>query len=191
MNYVSRLVQMALCLLALTTGSGSLRAVDITFDFTGQTSPVSSFTLSNSGFDLTLSNPNVGSFQSIAGNGLWMGQAGPESFNIQVAGGTLFFKNYTVGSVFAGGIQPFDLTGGTGTSTGNSLSTAGVLNYNGSYSINTSQTVTLTSGEINVQASYLKAMTFSTVPEPSTYALAAIATGVMGVLARRRKARKA
>jgi hypothetical protein len=34
-------------------------------------------------------------------------------------------------------------------------------------------------------------MTFSTVPEPSTYALAAIATGVMGVLARRRKARKA
>ena len=34
------------------------------------------------------------------------------------------------------------------------------------------------------------ALTFSTVPEPSTYALGAIATGVMAAIARRRKARK-
>jgi hypothetical protein len=32
---------------------------------------------------------------------------------------------------------------------------------------------------------------FVSVPEPSTYALAAIATGVMAAVARRRKARKA
>ncbi len=36
----------------------------------------------------------------------------------------------------------------------------------------------------------LNALTFTAVPEPSTYALAAIATGVMAAVARRRKARK-
>ncbi len=34
-------------------------------------------------------------------------------------------------------------------------------------------------------------MTFTTVPEPSTYVLGAIATGVMAAVARRRKAARA
>lgn len=187
--HASRLGRMALCLVALAAASAPLRAIDITFDFTSQTSPVSSFTLTNSGYSLTLSNPDRGSFQSLGGNGLWLGQgAAPTAFDMQVSGGPLVFKNYEVGSAFAGGISPFDLSGGTGTSTGNSLASAGVFNYNGSYSINTSQTVRLTSGDIGIQASYLKSMTFSTVPEPSTYALGAIATGVITYLARRRKA---
>jgi hypothetical protein len=43
-------------------------------------------------------------------------------------------------------------------------------------------------GTITIEAmSYAPA----TVPEPSTYALAAIATGVMAAIARRRKARRA
>ncbi|MBI1325200.1 PEP-CTERM sorting domain-containing protein [bacterium] len=38
----------------------------------------------------------------------------------------------------------------------------------------------------------MKSITFSTpVPEPSTYAVSAIATGVMAFAARRRKARRA
>ena len=91
---------------------------------------------------------------------------------------------------FAGGINPFDLTGGTGTSTGNSLSSVGVFNYNGSYTIAPGQTVRFTSSSSGVSNSQLKYMTFSTVPEPSTYALGAIATGVMAAVARRRKAAK-
>ena len=192
MIHTSRLRQWALGLLALVAGSASLPAIDITFDFTTQISPVSSFTLNNSGFGLTFSNPNQGSFQAIAGNGIEFGANGlfPTEFDIQVTGGALVFKNYQVGNVFAGGINPFDLTGGTGTSTGNSLSSVGVFNYNGSYAIAPGQTVRFTSSSSGVSNSQLKYMTFSTVPEPSTYALGAIATGVMAAVARRRKAAK-
>ena len=41
-----------------------------------------------------------------------------------------------------------------------------------------------------VAATAIKSITFSTVPEPSTWALAAIATGVMAAIARRRKTRR-
>ncbi len=193
MIHTSRLRQWALGLLALVAGSASLPAIDITFDFTTQISPVTSFTLNNSGFGLTFSNPNQGSFQTIASSGIELGSncLFPTAYDIQVTGGALVFKNYDVGNVFAGGINPFDLTGGTGTSTGNSLSSIGVFNYNGSYAIAPGQTVRFSTTSSGPSNSQLKFMTFSTVPEPSTYALGAIATGVMGLLARRRKAKLA
>jgi hypothetical protein len=83
------------------------------------------------------------------------------------------------------------LSGGTGTSTNNTLASTGVKNYNGSYSITPGQTVTLTSSYTSGQ-SKIKFMTFSTaVPEPSTYALGLVATGVLAAVARRRRAARA
>jgi len=100
--------------------------------------------------------------------------------------------NYEVGFVQTAA-NPFTLTGGTGTSTNNTLASTGVKTYNGSYSIAPGQTVTLTSsGTTDLKLSQIKYMTFSTVvPEPSTYALGLVATGVLGAVARRRRAARA
>ena len=71
----------------------------------------------------------------------------------------------------------------------------GNVNFNGSYSIAPGQTVSLKATGMQAWDGYsaIQKITFSTVavPEPSTYALAAIATGVMAAIARRRKAARA
>jgi hypothetical protein len=69
------------------------------------------------------------------------------------------------------------------------LNPVGTYNFNGSYRITPGDTVALNASITSGDLSQIKSITFSTVtvPEPSTYALAAIATGVMAYLARRRK----
>ena len=131
-------------------------------------------------------------------DGLGLGTAGSvmqsttTSFQLQVTGGTVQFKSYLI-SYENTATATFSLSGGSGTSTNNPFNTTGTFTANGNWSLASGETGTLTAGSfIGVQMSQLKSMTFSIVPvpEPSTYALAAIATGVLGAVARRqRKAR--
>lgn len=193
LNPIVKHALIPLAVVLTMTNSSLVQATDIVFDLTGQTSPVTSFSLTNSGYTLTFSNPNIGNFQALGGNGIEFGGGiFPTVFNIQVSGGSLMFKNYEVGAIFFGGLNPFTLTGGTGTSTGNLLDSTGVKAFNGPYSISTTQTVVFTTSQTatSFANAQIKNMTFSTVPEPSTYALGAIATGVMAAVARRRKARR-
>ncbi len=190
-----RLGQMALGLLLAFAGSGMLQASDITFDLISGVEGTTSFSKTVLGYTLTFSNPTGSSTFGGYPFGMAIGDTGAGglyAFNIQVTGGALNFKSYEVGLTDPQSAKPFDLSGGNGSSTGNSLSTVGVFNYNGSMLIAPGDTVLFNSPGTNENVfSTIKSMTFSSVPEPSTYALATIATGVMGVLARRRKASKA
>ena len=174
----------------------SARAVDITFDLTplpGQSTPSS---LTSGGYTLLFTY--FGGSGSFTGNANGVAAGGNKNFSIsKTAGATdLLFKSYTLKNVnnFSSNSLSFNLTGGTGTSTGNTFTANTTLNYNGNYSLVGSQTVTYSmvnfgTGAFDDEVTF-NALTFSTVPEPSTYALGAIATGVMAAVARRRKARK-
>ena len=191
----SQLVKLALGLLVAFAGSARLQASDITFDFTSGVNVTTSFSKTVSGYTLTISNPVGSTYLDGGADGLSIGDTGYGglyAFNIQVSGGPLVFKNYEVGRVDGSGTNPFDLSGGTGESTGNSLASVGVFNYNGSMLIAPGDTVLFNSpGTNDFMYAEIKYMTFSTVPEPSTYALGAIATGVMAAVARRRKVKTA
>jgi len=182
-NLLSPLAALAILVSAF---GPTARAVNITFDFTTGVDETTTFTQTVAGYTLTLSNP-VGTKFNFAATGMIIGDTGYppnwalSQFDIQVTGGPLVFLNYEVG--FARSTSPafpFDLNGGTGTSTGNSLASVGVFNFNGSKLIAPGDTVTfLSAGTTDMYDSTIKKFTFSTVPEPSTYALGAIATGVM------------
>ena len=173
----------------------SARAVDITFDLTplpGQSTPAS---LTSGGYTLLFTY--FGGSGSFAGNPNGVSVDANRNFSIsKTAGATdLIFKSYTLKNVqnLSGNTLSFNLTGGTGTSTGNTFTANTTLNYNGSYSLVGSQTVSYSMvnfGSSTFDDVTFNALTFSTVPEPSTYALGAIATGVMAAVARRRKVRK-
>ena len=185
---------MGLGLLIGLVGSAPVRATDITFDLSSGVEGLSTVTKTVSGYTMTLTPTGTSSTFAGDTDGLFIGISRDlvsyvNGFQIQVTGGTLNFKNYTVGWA-SNPANPFTLTGGTGTSTNNTLASTGVFSYNGSYSIASGQTVNLTSTTTNGgELSEIKYMTFTVVPvpEPSTYALAAIATGVLGAVARRRQ----
>lgn len=191
---------LGLGLLIGLVGSAPVRAIDITFDLSSGVNSLSTVTKTVSGYTMTLTpNGTRTSFEG-DGDGLVIGglNAGAsyiDGFNIQITGGSLSFLNYEVGYVASGSAtaaNPFSLTGGTGTSTNNTLASTGVITYNGSYSIAPGQTVTLTStGTNDTMLSQIKFMTFTVVPEPSTYALGLVATGVLGAVARRRRVARA
>ncbi len=173
----------------------SARAVDITFDLTplpGQSTPAS---LTSGGYTLLFTQIGDSFFP---GNPNGVSVVANRTFSIsKTAGATdLLFKSYTLKNVnnFSSNSLSFNLTGGTGTSTGNTFTANTTLNYNGNYSLVGSQTVTYSMVNFGTGAFHdvvtFNALTFSTVPEPSTYALGAIATGVMAAVARRRKARQ-
>jgi hypothetical protein len=184
---------LGLGLLIGLVGSAPVRAADITFDLSSGVNGQSTVTKTVSGYTMTLT-PNGSSTFYGDNNGLLIGPFDFDvhtGFQIQVTGGSLSFLNYTVGQTNIPSAGPFDLSGGTGTSTNNTLASTGVKNYNGSYSITPGQTVTLTPGSTSGQST-IKFMTFSTaVPEPSTYALGLVATGVLAAVARRRRATRA
>jgi hypothetical protein len=169
--------------------------VDITFDFSTLTTGQSSYTMTSGAYSLLLSNPvNMGSFPSLFETtpmGIPIGTGGSATinagFSMQVTGGPLDFKNYVIFSSGTGTSDSFSLTGGTGTSTGNLLNPVGTYNFNGSYRITPGDTVAL-NASVSRRA-LMQSITFSTVtvPEPSTYALGVIATGVMAYVARRRR----
>lgn len=191
-------LRMILAALAVTLSAGSLvHATDITFNFALGVDNSTSFTQTVGGYTLTLSNP-VGTKFGFDTNGMYIGDTGYppnwalSQFDIQVTGGPLVFLNYEVGFAYSTSPAfPFSLNGGTGTSSGNSLASVGVFNFNGSKLIAPGETVTfLSPGSTDMYGSTIKAFTFSTVPEPSTYALGAIATGMMAAVARRRKSVK-
>ncbi len=189
----------ALGLMVLLAGSASLPAVDIAFDLSSGVNGLSTVSKTVSGYTMTLTPTGTATTFRGDSDGLFIGQnfVPPNytnGFQIQVTGGTLTFLNYAIGYVQGSPLNPFSLTGGTGTSTNNTLASTGVKTYNGSYSIAPGQTVSLTTtSATQADISQIKSMTFTVlpVPEPSTYALAAIATGVMAAIARRRKARRA
>ena len=174
----------------------SAQAVDITFDLQSLSWGQSTSSLTSGGYTLLFTAvgfPLNGSGGANGGTKISTGQ----TFSIsKTAGATdLIFKSYKIGAVTSnsGNTFSFNLTGGTGTSNGNTFTQGATSNYNGSYSLVGSQTVTYT--QVNFVNEFdsvvVSSLTFSTVPEPSTYALGAIASGVMAAIARRRKARKA
>ncbi len=173
----------------------SARATDITFDLTqlpGQSSPQS---LTSGGYTLLFTQ--IGGFGNFSGSSSGIQIDSDQSFSIsKTAGATdLIFKSYTLRNVnnLSGNTLSFNLTGGMWTSNGNTFTANTTLNYNGSYRLDGSQTVSYSMvnfGSSTFDDVTFNALTFTAVPEPSTYALAAIATGVMAAVARRRKARK-
>lgn len=177
------------------------RSGDITFDFSTADFEDSDLTISRTvaGVTLTLLNPVGNSTFWTDDDGVYIGALPtdtiPYGFDMQVSGSELSFKTYVVGwvglsdaTITGGPTSPFSLTGGTGVSTGNSMAALGTYNFAGPYTISPGQTVTLMSSLIpGRNFNQILSMTFSTVPEPSTYALGAIATGVMAAVARRRK----
>lgn len=194
-----RLLVAAVAMICGIAAGQSARAIDITFDLTQIANGQSTSSLTSSGYTLLFTSIG-GTFNSSAiYDGLGVDQN--KTFSIsKTAGATdLIFKSYTMGYVFSfsGNTISFDLSGGTGTSAGNSFTIFATSNYNGSYRLVGSQTVTYS--QVNFSSPggpfddrvYFHYLTFSTVPEPSTYALGAIATGVMAFVARRRKARRA
>ena len=191
----SQFGQLVLGLLVAFAGSATLRATDIKFDLSNSGSGMPSFSQTVSSYTITLTPIGTGANFEFDSDGLYIGSSTEEyyvnGFQIQVTGGSLSFLNYEVGYISELAAEPFVLTGGTGASSNNPLSSVGIFSYNGSYSITPSQTVTLTStGTTADNLSQIKFMTFTVVPvpEPSTYALAAIATGLMAAIARRRRA---
>jgi hypothetical protein len=192
MKFQLRTIAAAVAL--LFASSSFTRAVDITFDFSTLTTGQSSYTMTSGAYSLLLSNPVNMGFSStflITSNGMdfGIGSITPlnAGFSMQVTGGPLDFKNYDISFNPAGVPGSFSLTGGTGTSTGNLMNPAGTYNFNGSYRISPGDTVALNASvSKNI---FMKSITFSTVtvPEPSTYALGVIATGVMAYVARRRR----
>jgi hypothetical protein len=170
------------------------RAIDITFNLgslSGQSSPQS---LTSGGYTLLFTS-TAGGF---SGNANAIDVDMNRTFSIsKTAGATdLLFMSYTLRNVYniTGNTISFNLTGGTGTSNGNTFTANAINNYNGSYSLVGSQTVTYSLVNFGSTGDRdtvdFNSLTFSTVPEPSTYALGAIASGVMAAIARRRKARK-
>lgn len=193
----SRLGRWALGLLVLLAGSASVPAVDIMFDLRTLPTGVASASLTSAGYTLLFTS-SVNNLTRVTGTygGVYYDRDTFISIK-ETAGATdLIFKSYKTGAVdnLSGNSISFNLTGGTGTSNGNPFQFAATSNFNGSYLIGGSQVVTfnpINFGATNQDKGYIQSLTFSTVPEPSTYALAAIATGVMAALARRRKAARA
>ncbi len=194
----SLLARWAIGLMVLLAGSASLPAVDITYDLS-TIAPWNQATasLTSGGYTLRFGS-NINFLIGSGGANFGIAMDRDVTFTIQKTAGPtdLIFKSYKTGYVTntSGNTISFDLTGGTGTSNGNLLPNTSTSNYNGSYSLVGSQVVTFSPqnfGATNNDNLFMTSLTFSTVPEPSTYALAAIATGVMAAIARRRKARRA
>lgn len=176
-------------------------AADVTFDFTSGVLSTYSFSKTVSGYTLVFSNPSPYNIFEGDTDGLVIGANNNpivNQFQIVLTGGpvtdALLFKNYEVGYVGIGGVSPaapFSLTGGSGTSTNNSLASTGVFSFAGPFSIAQGQTVTFSSPgtNANLMLSQIKFMTFTVVPvpEPSTYALGTIAAVTLAWLARKRR----
>jgi hypothetical protein len=185
---------MSLGLLIGLVGSAPVRAIDITFDLTSGVDTLSTFSKTVSGITLTFLNPNIGPNFAGDADGLGLGTAGSfmpsttTSFQLQVTGGTVQFKSYLI-TYEDSTSATFSLSGGSGTSTNNPFNSTGTFTANGNWSLASGETGTLTAGPFTGGMSQLNSMTFSIVPvpEPSTYALAAIATGVLGAVARRQR----
>ncbi len=200
---VSRLGQMALGLLVVFAGSVRLQAADLNFTVqqvganvvTSFTGFVNTTALSTSG------NANgSGRFWGSFFQGGSIIQFGPLNTYTNYTGlngsGAFGSGSQTLANINSGTVSGMISDGsnsklflpnsyvsgssitGTSTYTGKTLSDLGMTigAYNWSWGSGTS------AGTV--------ALTISAVPEPSTYALAAIATGVMAAMARRRKASK-
>ena len=194
-----RVSAVALAILACFAAT-SARAADITFDMTQIAFGNVSSSLTVSGYTLLFTVTSgflSGSATPSSTGGLSVDQN--QTFTVQKTSGPsdLIFKNYRIGTIynFTGNTLTFDLTGGTGTSTGNSISASTTFNYNGSYSLVGSQTVTYSPVNFGFNAIADKALfntlTFTPVPEPSTYVLGTIAASVVRLAARRRSRREA
>ena len=174
----------------------SARAVDVTFDLRQLVGELSPKSLTSGGYTLQFNLIGSGfGFSGTINGGVSVDANSTFSISKTAGATDLLFKSYTLKNVNndSSNSLSFNLTGGTGTSTGNTITAFTTLNYNGSYSLVGSQTVTYSMvnfGSTMDDDVTFNALTFSTVPEPSTYALGAIATGVMAAIARRRKARK-
>lgn len=191
---------LGLGLLIGLVGSAPVRAADITFDLTSGVDNLSTFSKTVSGITLTFLNPNIGPNFDGDSDGLGLGNnAGSfmpsttTSFQLQVTGGTVQFKSYLI-TYEDSTSATFSLSGGSGTSTNNPFNSTGTFTANGNWSLASGETGTLTAGPFTVgELSQLNSMTFSIVPvpEPSTYALGLVATGVLAAVARRRRATRA
>jgi hypothetical protein len=190
---------LGLGLLIGLVGSAPVRAIDITFDLSSGVSNLSTFSKTVSGITLTFLNPNIGPNFKGDSDGLGLGNASSfmpsttTSFQLQVTGGTVQFKSYLI-TYEESTSATFSLSGGSGTSTNNPFNSTGTFTANGNWSLASGETGTLTAGPFTVgELSQLNSMTFSIVPvpEPSTYALGLVATGVLAAVARRRRATRA
>lgn len=192
----------AVLVMLLLCASSNLRATDITFIFGSAENELSVITKTDapSGVTLTLLNPSDRTTFRADNDGLGVGLqasfiSGADllSFQLQVTGGMITLKSYSLGYVNAGATgATFSMSGGSGSSSGNSLASTGSFSANGNWSLTPSQTGTLTATGFGTSGlAQFKSMTFAVtpVPEPCTYALGATAAGVMVFATRRRKSR--
>jgi hypothetical protein len=118
-------------------------------------------TVSNivSGINLTLSNPAPST--SFGGDSLGLiVDSTRQTMDLTVTGGTILFKSYSVSYIPANADVTFSMSGGSGTSTGNSLTTStGTFTANGNWQLAPGQTGKLT-GTINNRYGQMQSWTF-------------------------------
>lgn len=189
----------ALVILVLSTSS-NLHAADLTYTYGAGDNELSVISKTVSGVTLTLLNPSARTTFRTDGDGLGVGLQGIflsgaplTSFQLQVAGGSLALKSYVLGYTDRSSAATFSMSGGSGTSTGNSLGSTGNFNASGNWILAPGDTGTLTASGFDTGSAggiaQFASITFTVVPEPSTYALGVTAAGVMAFAARRRKSR--
>jgi len=198
----SHLGQLALGLLVAFAGSAKVQAIDLIF--TAQQVGADVVT-SASGFVNTSALSNAG---SASGSGRFFGTIGDGSvFEVGPSSNYDVWSGLTGSKVFGTSSQYFaDINTGTVAGIGTfgttslylpqSYTSGSSISGTSTYSGKTLADLGMTVGTYNwtwgsgATAGSAR-LTISAVPEPSTYALATIATGVMAYLARRRKARTA
>lgn len=204
MTRLSRITALSLAILCGYVATAA-HAADVTFTFDAGDNGLTTISKTVDSITLILSNPSTKTTFRSDSDGLGVGY-GPEgssfidgelsSFQLQVTGAYLTFVSYQLGWAYSSPNMNFSMSGGSGTSTANPLQTVGTYTPNGNWGLAPSQTGTMTISGFGTDDSdfaQFKSMTFSyiPVPEPSTYALGAIATGVMAFAARRRKSLRA
>ena len=160
-------------LILITAGKLSAPAEVITFDLSSGVDGRTTFSKTASGYTLTFLNPSLRTTFKGDSAGLALGNAGVfitgnplTSFQFTVQGGTLQFSGYSI-TYEAAAAASFSLSGGSGTSANNTLSTTGTFTANGNWTLAPGQTGTLTAtGFGGTDFSQLRSLTFNTVATP-------------------------
>lgn len=124
----------------------------VTFTYSNGDDEKSTISKTVSGITLTISNPAPNSEFTSDSDGIYLGDYSGgdrvDSFDLTVTGGTILFKSYVIGFGTSAGAT-FSLSGGSGTSTGNSFN-GGTQTANGDWQLEPGQTGTFTATGVTI-----------------------------------------
>lgn len=172
-------------------GGAPLCAQSVIFSFNETLNNAATYSDTQSGITISLSNPNSnnGRFAADSDGNLLTSDSsqGPTSFQMSFSQ-AVQITDYSIGFVIDGTTGSFSLARTGLSSTGNDLSQAGSFPISGIFTAAANQVITLTSDPTGSPGwSQIKSFTVTPVPEPAeTMAVVAAACGVAGLLIRRR-----